>query len=169
MNQPWYIHALYTVIRPFLKDKTRKRVRPRALLLLDLCSRPRAEMLASFSDLHAREQPEQPPPADPPRDLAVGARRDDAPVRHGHVGEDAAGPRLRRGHRLLPRVLHAVGARPGARPGQKHVPQDDEEVSSSCGRNSSSIVTHTCGQIVLHTVTHVGVPAGLSPWWSRAS
>lgn len=26
MNQPWYIHALYTVIRPFLKDKTRKRV-----------------------------------------------------------------------------------------------------------------------------------------------
>ena len=27
VNQPWYIHALYTVIRPFLKDKTRKRVR----------------------------------------------------------------------------------------------------------------------------------------------
>lgn len=26
VNQPWYIHALYTVIRPFLKDKTRKRV-----------------------------------------------------------------------------------------------------------------------------------------------
>lgn len=26
VNQPWYIHALYTVIRPFLKEKTRKRV-----------------------------------------------------------------------------------------------------------------------------------------------
>ncbi|KAF3850235.1 hypothetical protein F7725_019962 [Dissostichus mawsoni] len=26
VNQPWYIHALYTVIRPFLKDKTRKRI-----------------------------------------------------------------------------------------------------------------------------------------------
>lgn len=26
VNQPWYIQALYTVIRPFLKDKTRKRV-----------------------------------------------------------------------------------------------------------------------------------------------
>ncbi|XP_038655650.1 clavesin-2 isoform X2 [Scyliorhinus canicula] len=25
VNQPWYIHALYTVIRPFLKEKTRKR------------------------------------------------------------------------------------------------------------------------------------------------
>lgn len=32
VNQPWYIHALYTVIRPFLKDKTRKRV---------TCRRPR--------------------------------------------------------------------------------------------------------------------------------
>lgn len=27
MNQPWYIHAMYTIIKPFLKDKTRKRVR----------------------------------------------------------------------------------------------------------------------------------------------
>ncbi|XP_051880955.1 clavesin-2 isoform X2 [Pristis pectinata] len=26
VNQPWYIHALYTVIRPFLKEKTRKRI-----------------------------------------------------------------------------------------------------------------------------------------------
>lgn len=26
MNQPWYIHAMYTIIKPFLKDKTRKRV-----------------------------------------------------------------------------------------------------------------------------------------------
>uniref|UniRef100_A0A7M4FN51 Clavesin-1 n=1 Tax=Crocodylus porosus TaxID=8502 RepID=A0A7M4FN51_CROPO len=26
VNQPWYIHALYTLIKPFLKDKTRKRV-----------------------------------------------------------------------------------------------------------------------------------------------
>uniref|UniRef100_A0A8D0KRP8 Clavesin-1 n=1 Tax=Strix occidentalis caurina TaxID=311401 RepID=A0A8D0KRP8_STROC len=25
VNQPWYIHALYTLIKPFLKDKTRKR------------------------------------------------------------------------------------------------------------------------------------------------
>ncbi|KAJ8277667.1 hypothetical protein GJAV_G00078330 [Gymnothorax javanicus] len=27
VNQPWYIHALYTIIKPFLKDKTRKRVK----------------------------------------------------------------------------------------------------------------------------------------------
>ncbi|XP_060241957.1 clavesin-1 isoform X2 [Meriones unguiculatus] len=26
VNQPWYIHALYTLIKPFLKDKTRKRI-----------------------------------------------------------------------------------------------------------------------------------------------
>ncbi|XP_006633970.2 clavesin-1 [Lepisosteus oculatus] len=26
VNQPWYIHALYTIIKPFLKDKTRKRI-----------------------------------------------------------------------------------------------------------------------------------------------
>ncbi|XP_061416621.1 clavesin-2-like isoform X1 [Lethenteron reissneri] len=26
VNQPWFIHALYTVIRPFLKEKTRKRI-----------------------------------------------------------------------------------------------------------------------------------------------
>ena len=26
VNQPWYIHAMYTIIKPFLKDKTRKRV-----------------------------------------------------------------------------------------------------------------------------------------------
>ncbi|XP_043921412.1 clavesin-1 [Protopterus annectens] len=26
VNQPWYIHALYTMIKPFLKDKTRKRI-----------------------------------------------------------------------------------------------------------------------------------------------
>lgn len=32
VNQPWYIHALYTVIRPFLKDKTRKRVRNENIL-----------------------------------------------------------------------------------------------------------------------------------------
>ncbi|GLD70113.1 clavesin-1-like protein, partial [Lates japonicus] len=25
VNQPWYIHAMYTIIKPFLKDKTRKR------------------------------------------------------------------------------------------------------------------------------------------------
>ncbi|KAG9347488.1 hypothetical protein JZ751_005055 [Albula glossodonta] len=31
VNQPWYIHALYTVIRPFLKDKTRKRILPSEL------------------------------------------------------------------------------------------------------------------------------------------
>lgn len=29
VNQPWYIHALYTLIKPFLKDKTRKRVMER--------------------------------------------------------------------------------------------------------------------------------------------
>uniref|UniRef100_A0A8C6SHU9 Clavesin-1 n=1 Tax=Neogobius melanostomus TaxID=47308 RepID=A0A8C6SHU9_9GOBI len=28
VNQPWYIQAMYTIIKPFLKDKTRKRVRP---------------------------------------------------------------------------------------------------------------------------------------------
>lgn len=27
VNQPWYIHAMYTIIKPFLKDKTRKRVK----------------------------------------------------------------------------------------------------------------------------------------------
>ncbi|XP_029001982.1 clavesin-1-like isoform X2 [Betta splendens] len=26
VNQPWYIHAMYTIIKPFLKDKTRKRI-----------------------------------------------------------------------------------------------------------------------------------------------
>ncbi|XP_059501880.1 clavesin-1-like isoform X1 [Stegostoma tigrinum] len=26
VNQPWYIHALYTIIKPFLKDKTKKRI-----------------------------------------------------------------------------------------------------------------------------------------------
>nr|XP_023684338.1 clavesin-1-like [Paramormyrops kingsleyae]XP_023684339.1 clavesin-1-like [Paramormyrops kingsleyae] len=26
VNQPWYVYALYTVIRPFIKDKTRKRI-----------------------------------------------------------------------------------------------------------------------------------------------
>ncbi|XP_015252282.1 PREDICTED: clavesin-1-like isoform X3 [Cyprinodon variegatus] len=26
VNQPWYIHAMYTIIKPFLKDKTRKRL-----------------------------------------------------------------------------------------------------------------------------------------------
>uniref|UniRef100_A0ACB8FDY4 Clavesin-1 n=1 Tax=Sphaerodactylus townsendi TaxID=933632 RepID=A0ACB8FDY4_9SAUR len=26
VNQPWYIYALYTLIKPFLKDKTRKRI-----------------------------------------------------------------------------------------------------------------------------------------------
>nr|XP_043881920.1 clavesin-1-like isoform X3 [Solea senegalensis] len=25
VNQPWYIHAMFTIIKPFLKDKTRKR------------------------------------------------------------------------------------------------------------------------------------------------
>lgn len=34
VNQPWYIHALYTVIRPFLKDKTRKRVRELLLIFI---------------------------------------------------------------------------------------------------------------------------------------
>lgn len=33
VNQPWYIHALYTLIKPFLKDKTRKRVRRKRCLL----------------------------------------------------------------------------------------------------------------------------------------
>ncbi|XP_058474209.1 clavesin-1-like isoform X1 [Solea solea] len=26
VNQPWYIHAMFTIIKPFLKDKTRKRI-----------------------------------------------------------------------------------------------------------------------------------------------
>ncbi|XP_061569718.1 clavesin-2 isoform X2 [Cololabis saira] len=26
VNQPWYIHAMFTIIKPFLKDKTRKRL-----------------------------------------------------------------------------------------------------------------------------------------------
>ena len=33
VNQPWYIHAMYTIIKPFLKDKTRKRVRLMSLSL----------------------------------------------------------------------------------------------------------------------------------------
>lgn len=83
------------------------------------------------TDLHAREQLEQPPPAHPPGDFALGARWDDAAVRYGHMGTYAAGPRLRRRDRLLPRVLHLVGTRPGARPGEKHVPKNYEEVSVS--------------------------------------
>lgn len=31
VNQPWYIHAMYTIIKPFLKDKTRKRVKTQLL------------------------------------------------------------------------------------------------------------------------------------------
>ncbi|XP_056290749.1 clavesin-1-like [Pseudoliparis swirei] len=26
VNQPWFVHAMFTIIRPFLKDKTRKRI-----------------------------------------------------------------------------------------------------------------------------------------------
>ncbi|XP_068199616.1 clavesin-1-like [Antennarius striatus] len=26
VNQPWYVHAMFTIIKPFLKDKTRKRI-----------------------------------------------------------------------------------------------------------------------------------------------
>lgn len=33
VNQPWFIHAMFTIIRPFLKDKTRKRVRSTRRLL----------------------------------------------------------------------------------------------------------------------------------------
>lgn len=132
VNQPWYIHALYTVIRPFLKDKTRKRVtRRRPRWFTRVCENDGwrgCVFFLSFADLHARQQPEQPPPADPSRDPAVGARWDDAAVRHGHVGADAPGPRLRRGDGLLSRVLHPLGARPGERPGEKPVTKDHEEV-----------------------------------------
>lgn len=84
--------------------------------------------LLSCEDLHARQQPEQPPPAHPPRDPAVWAGGDDAAVQHGDVGPHAAGPRLWRGDGLLPRVLHPVCAGPGERPGEEHVPKKHEEV-----------------------------------------
>lgn len=100
------------------KPKTKHRVN---LNCLPVC-------LIFLADLHARQQPEQPPPADPSWDLAVRAWRDDAAVRYGHVGANIAGPRLRRGDRLLPGVLHPVSTRPGERPGEKPVPKNHEEV-----------------------------------------
>ncbi|XP_024910332.1 clavesin-1-like isoform X3 [Cynoglossus semilaevis] len=33
VNQPWFIHAMFTIIRPFLKDKTRKRHTPHYLTI----------------------------------------------------------------------------------------------------------------------------------------
>lgn len=49
VNQPWYIHALYTVIRPFLKDKTRKRVtRRRPRRVQPVCELRRSTRLPFF-------------------------------------------------------------------------------------------------------------------------
>lgn len=117
VNQPWYIHALYTVIRPFLKDKTRKRVRKSLCASkLHLCSNTfTVNVYFVRLDLHAWKQSEQLTPADSARDLAVWTGWHAASLRHGHLGQDAARPRVRRGDRLLPRVLHPVRQRPGER------------------------------------------------------
>ncbi len=188
VNQPWYIHALYTVIRPFLKDKTRKRVREffnfqtlcvcilqshlshiiincsvyvhvintkiyRLLMFMQKNAQCNAiEFSANhwminskscslqllwknnqannniwcvvYLDFHAWEQSEQLAAADLAWDSAVWAGWHAASLRHGHLGQNAAWPRVWRGDGLLPRILHLVCQRPGERP----VSQNYEEV-----------------------------------------
>ncbi|XP_061425313.1 clavesin-2-like [Lethenteron reissneri] len=82
VNQPWYIHALYTMIRPFLKDKTRKRIFLHGNNLTSLHQLLHPEMLPSeFGGLL------------PPYDMGTWARTllgpdydDDTEGRHGGGG-----------------------------------------------------------------------------------
>ncbi|MXQ93292.1 hypothetical protein E5288_WYG008048 [Bos mutus] len=47
VNQPWYIHALYTLIKPFLKDKTRKREQCCHFQWVDIVHDPNPAMLSN--------------------------------------------------------------------------------------------------------------------------
>lgn len=84
-----------------------------------------------YLDFHAWKQSEQLAPADLTWDSAVWAGWHVASLRHGHLGQDVAWPRVWRGDGLLPRILYLVCQRPG----ERSIPQNHEKV---CSCNFSS-------------------------------